>query len=524
MKLAGVMAGVKRATDGFWPKAPEEPGLLDDVIESVEKEVRGLPVFNLDVLKKKANLDSLLNADQLQAVLSATALHADIDSTGGYWEQFLKTYDAKQKIADLESQAKTISVADVKDLNGFVTTLQKVKDLRASATALQNEVTTTKKRAEGDFSRLTVTMKNLDNLVKEDFEAAKKKIGLADFDFKDIGKMLFGNPFRDRFQGVMKYVDFGRRYLPTAQKLMAVNKVEQPPRFKGQDISFPRTFAYPKFLIRDLHLSAAIGSAVSRNDLADALQISGEASGITTEPPVYGKPTTFDIEISKQNSNAYAVRGVLDHTGEIPADTLRLSAANFRLGQIDLKQNKSYLPAQLDGQRGTVNAMLALRGDQLRASLELLVNQLNFAFADSAAPSDRIGQAIRGVFSSVPDFRFSASASGPAKDLKFHIGSNLDEIFAQRLRGVVQENLQRAQQELRQRIDKEVSAKRKEAETLLAAKQAMVMNEVNKYEKTVQDQLAAIDAKKQEIEKKIEAEKKKGEQKLKKGLEKLLKP
>jgi hypothetical protein len=50
------------------------------------------------------------------------------------------------------------------------------------------------------------------------------------------------------------------------------------------------------------------------------------------------------------------------------------------------------------------------------------------------------------------------------------------------------------------------------------------MNEVNKYEKTAQDQLAVLDAKKQEIEKKIEAEKKKGEQKLKKGLEKLLKP
>lgn len=523
MKVAAVMAGTKRATDGYWPKAPEEPGLLDDVIESVEKEVRGLPVFNLDALKKKANLDSLLNVDQLQAVLSAKALRADIYSTGGHWEKFLKTYDAKQKIADLESQAKAISVADVKDLNGFVTTLQKVKDLRASATTLQNEVTTTKKRAEGDFSRLTGTVKNLDNLVKADFEAAKKKIGLADFDFKDVGKMLFGNPFRDRFQGVMEYVDLGRKYLPTAQKLMAVNKVESPPRFKGQDISFPRTFAYPKFLIRNLHLSAAVGSAVSRNDFAEAVNISGEASGITTEPPVYGKPTTFDVEIFKQNSNAYAVRGVLDHTGEIPADTLRLSAANFRMGKIDLKQNKSYLPAQLDAQRGTVNAFLALRGDQLRASIELLVSQLNFVFADSAG-NDRITQAIRSVFSSVQDFRFSATAAGPTKDLKFHLSSNLDEIFAQRVRGVIQENLQRAQQELRERIDKEVAAKRKEVESLLAAKQALVMNEVNKYEKQVQDQLAVIDAKKQEVEKKIDAEKKKGEDKLKKGLEKLLKP
>jgi len=523
MKVSGVMAGTQRATDGYWPKPPEEPGILDDVMKSIETEVRSLPAFQLAGLKQKANLDSLLSIVPLQAVQSAMALRNDVDTTGAHWQDFLKTYDAKQKIEALENQAKAVSLADTKDLNGLVSTLQKVNDLRTNANALRQEITETKKRAEGDFGRLTGVAKNLDNLAKTDFETLKQKIGLSDFDFKDVGKFLFGNPFRERFQGVMQYIDLGRRYWPTAQKLMAVNKVQNPPRFKGQDLAFPRTFAYPEFLIRNLHLSAAVGSAVRRNDLGEAIQIIGEASGITNEPPVYGRPTTFALDVSKQSSNAYAISGVLDHTGTVAADTLRVGAANFRLGKIDFKQSKAFLPSQLDGQRGTVNATLALRGDELRAQAKLSIDQAEFVFADSAA-SDILTQAIRGVFAEVNDFRFSATVAGPARDLKFRISSNLDELFAQRVRGVVQEGVNRAQQELRQRVDKEVGAARQQAETELGAKQALVMNEVNKYEKMVQDQLAILDTKKQEIEKKIEAEKKKGQEKLKKGLEKLLKP
>lgn len=493
VKVAGVMAGTKRATDGYWPKPPAEPGMFDEVLKSVETEIRAMPVFNLEALKQKANLDSLLNLDQLKVVQSATVLRSDIDSTGAYWQQFFKTYGAKEKIAVLESQAKAISVAEVKDVSGLLATLQKVNNLRANAVALQKEVTDTRHRAEGDFTRLTGVMKNLDNFAKDDLAAAKKRIGLSDFDVKDIGRLLFGNPFRDRFQEAMKYVDFGRRYLPAAQKLMAVNKVQKPPRFKGQDIAFPRTFAYPEFLLRNLHLSAAVGSAVGRNVPtsrdAEAIQITGDVSGITNEPPVYGKPTTFDVEVFKQNSNAYAVRGVLDHTGDIPADTFRVSAANFRLGTIDLQQNKTFLPSRVDGQRGTVSAMLAVCGDQIRGQVEMLVDHVEFIFADNSA-NDRVTQAIRSVFSAVDNFRLSAVAQGAAKDLQVRVSSNLDEIFAQRVRGIIQENLHRAQQEIRQRIDKEVAAHRKQAEALLAEKQALVMDEVGRYEKMLRDQVA----------------------------------
>ena len=523
MKVAGVMAGTKRATDGYWPSPPEEPGIFDDVVNSLETEVRAMPAFNLDALKQKVNLDSLVNTDQLLVVQSATALRTDIDTTAANWQQWFKTYDAGAKIANLESQVKALTSTQVTDLNSLVSTLQKAKDLQTNARALQKEVADRRKRADGDFGRLTGVVKNLDNLAKEDFEAAKRKIGLSDFDFKEIGRLLFGNPFRDRFKETMKYVALCRRYLPTAQKLMAVNKVEKPPRLKGQDIPFPRTFAYPKFLLRNLHLSAAVGSAVGQGRVAEALFVSGEAAGVTTEPAVYGRPTTVDLNLAKTGSNAYAVRGVFDHTGEIPADTLRLSAANFAIGAIDLKQTKAYLPAKLDGSRGSVNALLALRGSQLRASLELLMNNVSFEFAESAG-SDRVAQAVRSIFSPVEGFRISSLVEGPTNDLRFRISSNLDEIFAQRIRGLVQENLSRAQQELRQRIDKELAARRKQAEALLAEKQALVMNEVAKYDKMLQDQLAAVEAKKQEIEKRIEAEKKKGAGQAKKALEKLLKP
>jgi uncharacterized protein (TIGR03545 family) len=332
--------------------------------------------------------------------------------------------------------------------------------------------------------------------------------------------MLFGNPFSGRFTEVMRYVDFGREYLPTAKMLMSVNKVEAPPRFKGQDITFPRNFAYPQFLLRH----ALISGATMANQ-SEALQLKGEMWGITNEPPVYGKPTILDLQVFKDASNAYQVRGVLDHTTEIAKDTLYLRAANFRLGQVDLKQQKSFLPVHLVADRGDVNAMFALSGKNVHGRVDMTIDKVEFQFADAA--SDRLAEAVRGIFRAFEQLRLQAEVQGPANALKLRLSSNLDEILASRLRDLLKEQLDRAQQEIRQRIEQEAAKRRQQVESLLAEKQKLVMAELNQYQATVEEQLAVVENKKEEIEQRIKEEQERAtgeaKKKLKKALEGVLK-
>jgi len=516
-KVSQILLGAKRATNGWIPVEPEEPGLFDEVAASLEKEIKALPILNLAALKQKINLDSLVNVDQLAVVQGAQTIRFDADSTGGKWQQFIKTFDAQAKITALQTQVKAVALTNLKTVDDFTTNFQRVTKLRDEVTALRNEITTNRKNAEQDFSRIAGQIKNLDNLVAQDFNAAKQKLGIADFNVKDIGKMLFGNPLGGRFAEVMRYIDLGREYLPAAQKLMAMNKVENPPRLMGQDIAFPRTLAYPKFLLRHALISGATGAAAS-----EALQLKGELWGITSDPPIYGKPTIFEVQVFKEASNAYEVRAAFDHTTEVPLDTFKIRAANFRLGEVDLKNDKPYLPARFTANRGAVNAMFSLAGNNVLGRIALDVNKVDFKF--EATVTDAITETIRrAVFQPMEQLQITAELQGPSHDLKFHVGSNLDNLFAARANELVQASFKRAQQEIRLRIDQEAAKRRQQVEAFYAEKQKLVMAELNKYQTLIDEQLAMVENKKKEIEKRLEDEKKRATGAAKKKLGEKLK-
>lgn len=516
-KIAGILLGTKREDDGRVDLPPEEPGIFDEITASVAKEIKALPVLNLAALQQKFNLDSLINVEQLAVVQGAQAIRFDADSTGARWQQFIKTYDAPAKIAAVQTRAQSINLQNLKTVDDFTTNLQNVTKLRDDVTALRNEITTSKKNAELDFTRIVGNIKNLDNLAEQDFNTAKQKLGVAGFNVKDIGKMLFGNPLGGRFAEIMRYVDLGREYLPTAQKLMAINKVENPPRLKGQDIAFPRTLTYPKFLLRHALISGA-----TKANVAEALQLKGELWDITSDPPIYGRPTIFDVQIFKEEANAYQVRAAFDHTTDIPKDTLNLHASNFRLGEVDLKNDKSYLPARLLANRGAVNATFALAGKNVLGELRLNIDQVDFQFRAGAV--DAITETIRSsVFRPMEQLQITAEVQGPTNDLKLHIGSNLDNIFATRANELVQASFARAQQEIRRRIDQEAIKRRQQVEALYTEKQKLVMAELNKYQTLVEEQLAVVENKKKEIEKRLEDEKKRATGEVKKKLGEKLK-
>jgi uncharacterized protein (TIGR03545 family) len=521
-QVSQILLGTKRESDGKIFLAPEEPGIFDEITASVANEIKALPILNLTALRQKINLDSLINVEQLAVVQGAQAIRFDADSTGAKWQQFINTYNAPAKITALQTRAQSINLQNLKTVDDFTTNLQNVTKLRDDATALRNELTTSKKNAEADFTRIVGNIKNLDNLASQDFDAAKQKLGIADFEVKDIGKMLFGNPLGGRFAEIMRYVDLGRQYLPAAQKLMAINKVENPPRLQGQDIAFPRTFAYPKFLLRHALISGATNANV-----AEALQLKGEIWGFTSDPPIYGKPAIFDVQVFKEESNAYQIRAAFDHTTEVPRDTLNLQASNFRLGEVDLKNDKSYLPVRLLANRGAVNATFALSGKEVFGRIGLDITKVDFQFGAGAA--DAITETIRSsVFQPLEQLQINAEVRGAANDLKLHIGSNLDNIFAARANELVQASFARAQQEIRLRLNQEAAKRRQEVEALYAEKQKLVMAELSKYQTLVDEQLAVVENKKKEIEKRIEDEKKRatGEAKKKLGekLKGLVKP
>ena len=113
-------------------------------------------------------------------------------------------------------------------------------------------------------------------------------------------------------------------YVKTAQKYMPKKsekpKKEKKPRLAGQTIHFPDRHAWPSFLIQKIHLSGQTGAS----DTQPGLQLSGDVSGITSQPWIYGKPTVIDVKGLQENKLSGMFSAVLDHTTETSSDSFNI--------------------------------------------------------------------------------------------------------------------------------------------------------------------------------------------------------
>ncbi|MFQ5771169.1 MAG: TIGR03545 family protein, partial [bacterium] len=505
--VADIRIGTKRKTDGRIPKkkTQEAPGWIDKAKESLMKQVASAPVLNLDILKKKINVNSLLASFDVQSLVNIESTKQDADATYNKWQAVVKEFDPTEELNKIDKQINEIRTQEIKGIDDLVLTLDKSKSLYKTLNQLKTDVVTKKNQATNDFKKFTTTLTRVDNWIEEDFNALMKKANLGEFTPKNVGKMLFGQALTVPTIGLLRYVSLARQYMPVVQQFASAGKVEKPPRFAGQNIRFPLRYPRPDFLIEQILISGA----TSKEDTSQVLHVSGEVKGITSHPRVYGRPLTLELNARLPQSKAYQASGVIDHTTEVPAERFQIKASGVRLGNIDLPE-RPYLPTQIKAQNGDVSANFNLVADQLDFRLNLIARPVKFAFQDSSAKQDLIAKVTKGVFETIQQLQLSAGVTGSVDNLALKINSNIDNLLAQRIKGVLGESVQIAQAEIRTRLHAVVEPKRQEALALVRDRQNQITSEIAKYETQVNDKLAIVDEKKKKIEEKIAAEKKKG--------------
>lgn len=508
--VAGIRIGTKRATDGRIPKPPasstrQSPGWVEKSRQSLTRQIASAPVLNLGSLKQKINVDSLIALADIQSIARIDQFKLQTDSTYKKWDADLKAFNIKEKLKPVQQRVQELTSQKISGLQDLVATLDKSNKLYKDLTVLKKEVEAKKNGATRDFKDLRGNFRLLDDWIAQDFDALKSKAQLGDFTPQNVGKMLFGKALTLPTLGLLKYVGLARKYMPVAQKFTSAGKVEKPPRSEGQDIHFPVTDSKPDFLIEHVLVSGATHEA----DSSKALSLSGEINGITSDPHVYGKPLTFDLRAQLPQPQAFALTGSFDHTSNIAEDRVRVQASGIRIGAIELPQ-QHYMPEKIDINRGDVAADFKLIGDYLDFKLQLNARPVSFAFVDSLPGNDIVAKVTRSVFDEIDNLKIAAGIEGPVERPGLKISSNIDNVLARRIKGVIGESVQQAQAELRQRFQAIVGPRKQEALALLNNRGDQIRSELARYEKLIDDKLAVVNDKKKEMEAKIAKEKKKG--------------
>jgi hypothetical protein len=124
-------------------------------------------------------------------------------------------------------------------------------------------------------------------------------------------------------------------------------------------------------------------------------------------------------------------------------------------------------------------------------------------------PRGMVERIVHDVLASIQGFHIDLRMWRNEDTFDVAFATDLDEQLTSRTKQVIGSEVAKIQADLQKKVQEKIAEKRQEAEKLFSEKRDMVMSRLKVYEDQVNGKLALVDAKKKEVEIRIDQEKKK---------------
>ena len=515
MEVNDLILGTMRTTDGAIPKEPEpesehaagEPSLSQQADSMAKEKKDDAPVFDLDKLRKQLNIDSLLNVQNLASVRHIDSLKTQISQASQQWQATLTDIEkTKTTVADIETKIKAINVNELRSVESITTALNNVTDAQRGIKEISQTFNSRKSSLTGDVNRLSASVGAIDDLVKQDFQNVLELARLPDVSMKGLAELLLGKDILTEANEYLYWVDFARDNIRNSS-----SKPENahPPRMRGQTIHFPAEKSYPKFWIKKILVSGG----TDREQDPNYFYATGEIKDVSSDQRITGLPLTVDLSATQGRGTNATVKATIDRTKDAPLDTYLASLSGVPIREMSLGRS-DFLPAKMSNAVGRFGVEVKVPANQFDGNARITLSNLSISF-DRAA-GNTVERLVRSVLESIHSLNVMLRFWKETGALKVAFETDLDNLLADRTKKVIGEEVARLRNELRQKLERKIAEKRQEMERLFSQKREEVTARIKSYENMVNDKLAIVDAKKKELEDRVNAEKKKQEDALKK--------
>jgi len=467
----GLRFGTPRQTDGR-VAAKSGEGIAGRVLAETHEWASQFQIPVLQLATGKISIDSL-DPRRLSTIPAAAALGARADSSRRAWQA---AFDTLRLAAALDSASATLEklkrarATDLATLNEARQAIDRLKRARNRVTTLERSVT------QGT-ANLKSGLAGLDSARRRDYAFARSLLKLPSLDAPAVGAALFAPGAIKPFERVLYYAQLARRYMPPGLLPRATTGTNRVRR-AGEDIRFPKERALPRFLLR----SAELSFLLHPND-AQPQRYAGVLTGLTSDPAVYGRPTSFGA------SGPQLVAGaLLNHLRGIPVDTAGATLGGIQLPAFEVPG----VPLRLDPGAAVTQLGFNLNGDTIHARFAIRSTNARWT-RDSGFANSTIGDLIWRTVSGISNLDVEARLSGELHHPDLAVRSNLDQAIASRLRAVLGEQVAAAERQIRERVD-----------ALVNDKVGPVRAKVNEVQTQAQAQVAQQRARLDELQKQLE--------------------
>lgn len=518
VEVRNFILGTKRTTDGSLPKKAEKnndsPSFSQQLAKHIEQDIKNVPVFDLEKLRKDLKIDSILNKESLSTVRYIDTLRGQIIAVGGQWKAMIADLEAtKQRLATMESNLRAIKPNELKTLDAITSAINNVNSSYTTLKEINDSYKTRKNSITTDVNAVTGSIKLIDDVVKEDINRVKGLARLPDLRLGGISDLLFAQQLYGEVQTYLGYIDMVRE---NVKKYTPKPDFEKPKRFEGQDIHFPIPQEYPRFWIKTVHLS---GGTEKRRDM-NFFYASGDIFNITNNQRLTGQPITALIKATKGNRTTLDLKATLDRRGETSLDNYKASVKGIPVEDLQVGR-LSFLPSRITQSDLAVTAEVMVPGKTFDGKSSITFR--NVALVFEKEPRNTVERLTRDVLSRVRNFDMNLRAWNTSGKMQVHFSTDLDVQLYEQTKRVLGEELMHIQNDIHAKVERKIAEKRREVERMFEEKKNEVLAQVQEYENLVNEKISLVEAKKKELEKRIEEEKSKGVDAAKKKLEDALK-
>jgi uncharacterized protein (TIGR03545 family) len=495
----GIRFNTPRQVSGALPPKPAgatEEASSSEVIERFKSQIK-VPPLELSTLTQSVDVGAI-SADSLATLREARHTIAFADTARDKLLADLQAADPRPTLDSAEALARRLQNANLRTL-GLAGARQAVTDVRRTLrdlAAIDDRLKAFEAETRGNAAGLQDRLAAIPAARTADYAYARSLLKLPSFEVPSIGPQLFSDLIAEKMGGVLYWVDRAEKYLPPGLQQRTQPGPERL-RASGTDVLFPKENVYPQFLMRLAELSLTLGGEGASAGAYDA-----RIAGLTSQPAVYGAPTTFAVSRTAGQAGPRDIRidGFFDHRRAPVRDTV-----SARLAGIDLP---TFPLGGLGGavRLGTGDSRLTLErsGDELRGRWLWRAPNVTWqrdttrprpADARAAQVEDVLWRALARIDSVEIDAEIRGSLRAP----RLAVRTNIAEAVSAALKAQLADEVRRAEQQVRARVDALVDRQVAEARAKADAARTQVMARIDAERQRLEAQKAALETRLREL-------------------------
>lgn len=492
----GIRFGTPRRVSGAIPQKPNDVLATSAVMEAFKRQVK-VPPLELSTLTKSVDVGAI-SADSLATLREARHALAFADTAKAKLLADIAAADPRPTLDSAQALATRLQSANLRTL-GISGARQAVTDVRRTLRdlgQLDDKLKALDTETRGNAAGMQARLAAIPAARSEDYAYARSLLKLPSFEVPSIGPQLFSDLVAEKMAGVMYWLERAQKYVPPG-----LQRQMQPGRDRvraaGTDVLFPKERVYPDFLMRLAELSLTLGG-----EGASAGNYSAKIVGLTSQPAVYGAPTTFALTRlgGQAGPRDIRVQGFFDHRSAPVRDTIAASfegitLPNFPLGglggSVVLGNGFSLLTVEQRGE--AVTGRWLWRAPSVtwqRDSTRPRPTDARTAFVE-----DALWRALARVDSVEIDARFGGTLRNPTLAIR----TNIADAMANALKEQLGEEVRRAEQQVRARVDALVEAEVAKARAAAEAAKAQVAERIAAERERLEAQKTALEARLREL-------------------------